>query len=295
MRPPWSVRSTDGVTLRVHELAAGPATGGDVLAAIHPTGFCGPVWAPIADRLSADIRVVAPSLRGHGGSTAPADGHFDWNGFAEDVLAVVDDLDLDPDTRLFGAGHSKGAAALVLAEQARPGTFGALWCYEPIIVPADPPIGPDTDNPLAARARRRREGFATRDEALANFASKPPMQRFHHEALAAYVEHGLIDSPDGSGVTLACQPRHEAQVYLMQSAHAAWRHLPETTCRIEVVCGEHSAAIGPALAQMLVDRLPNAELRVMEGWDHFGPLEDPARAAAEVSAWLSQPPDTVRS
>ena len=43
---------------------------------------------------------------------------MDWNGFVDDVLAVIDAWGVAP---LVAVGHSKGGAALLLAEQRRPG------------------------------------------------------------------------------------------------------------------------------------------------------------------------------
>ncbi len=138
---------------------------------------------------------------------------MDWNGFADDVLAVVDAWGVSP---LWAVGHSKGGAALLLAEQRRPGTFEALYCYEPVAVPRlDAPPGlAGADNPLAVGALKRRPTFDSFDDAYANFASKPPLSILDPEALRAYVEHGFADEPDGT-VELKCRPEVESEVYRM--------------------------------------------------------------------------------
>ena len=98
------------------------------------------------------------------------------------VLAVVDGLGLD---RPVGVGHSKGGAALLLAEEARPGTFAALWCFDPVVFPStlDAPVDGDGEHPLAAGAARRREVFPSRAEAFANYRDKPPFSVVSEEAL----------------------------------------------------------------------------------------------------------------
>ena len=100
-----------------------------------------------------------------------------WEGFADDVLAVVDamaDAGIDTDG-LVAAGHSKGGAALLMAEQRRPGTFAGLYVYEPVVFPPELVV-PATaaENPLSAGALRRRRTFGSRAEALTNYAGKPP-------------------------------------------------------------------------------------------------------------------------
>ena len=86
---------------------------------------------------------------------------------ADDVLAVVGRLD----PPIAGFGHSMGGAALLLAEDRRPGTFRSLFLFEPIVLPDDfAPIG---SNYMAELARGRRSTFPSRDEALARYASRP--------------------------------------------------------------------------------------------------------------------------
>lgn len=257
---------------------------GPSLVLAHATGFCGMVWRPVAERLRRRFRCVTFDMRAHGDATAPADGNLAWEGFGDDVLAVVDALGLD---RPFGAGHSSGAAALLLAEESRPGTFRALWCYEPIVLPVDPPIGRQESNPLAAGAERRRVVFASRDEAYANFAAKPPFDRLHPEALRAYVEHGFREDP--AGVRLKCDPAHEAEVYRMMGEHRAFAGFGGIACPVTLVCGADTDAIGPNLIAAQAAALPHARTEVLAGLGHFGPLEDPDRIAASIAGALAGP------
>jgi pimeloyl-ACP methyl ester carboxylesterase len=173
---------------------------------VHTAGLHGLVLTPLSRRLTTAFRCISFDARAHGDSVLPADISLDWYGLAADVLAAVDGLALD---RPYGFGHSSGGTALLMAEQARPGTFSALYCYEPVLVAADPPLGRDDDSVLAARARQRRPSFASRDDAHRHYASKPPLDAVVPEALAAYVDHGFEDAPNG-GMRLKCQPEHEA-------------------------------------------------------------------------------------
>ena len=117
--------------------------------------------------------------------------------------------------RPIGVGHSMGGAALLLAEQARPGTFSLLWLFEPIVVPDDQV--PEGGNPLAAGAARRRPDFGSLEEAFANYAGKPPLDALDPACLAAYVEYGFEPLGDGTAgaVTLLCRPEVEAATYEM--------------------------------------------------------------------------------
>lgn len=271
------VASTDGVTLAVHELG-GP--GSPALLA-HATGFHGLVWAPFARSLTG-FTAVAPDLRGHGDSTRPQDRGFDWAGFADDVLACVDGLGL---RRPVGVGHSKGGAALLLAEARRPGTFRALWCFEPVVVSAEA-TQTAGDNPLAAGARARRDHFGSRAEAEARFGSKPPLDVFDHEALHDYVAHGFADEPDGS-VRLKCRPSDEADVYLMGSRNRAWEVLADVACPVLIARGTLDQFGPAAMAAPVAERLPAGRLQAFDDLGHFGPMEAPARLAEDARRFFA--------
>jgi pimeloyl-ACP methyl ester carboxylesterase len=271
------VGSSDGVQVPVHDLGGS----GPPLLLCHATGFHGLVWGPFAARLAQRFRVWSLDFRGHGDASPPPRLPVDWRGVGDDVLAVVDDLGLD---RPYGFGHSMGGAALVLAEAARPGTFRGLALFEPIVFPAEGPPGGGGGS-LSEGARRRREVFASRDEAFANFASKPPLSAFVPEALRAYVDHGLADRPEG-GVALKCRPEVEAGVYEGAPAHPGWTRLPSVACPATVMAGEHSGAVPLELPRRQAERLPAGRLEVVLGVGHFGPMEAPPAVARAVAAAL---------
>ncbi len=267
------VPSTDDVELEVHDLGGD----GPPLLLCHATGFHGLVWRPLAERLRDRFSVWSLDFRGHGLSSAPDPARgFAWEGFGDDVLAVVDHLGLE---RPSAVGHSKGGAALLLAEAARPGTFAALWCYEPVVFPPGS-RSTDGENPLVAGAARRRATFPSRQAAIDNYAAKPPLQVLHRAALAAYVEHGFGEEADGS-ITLRCRPTDEAQVYGMGGAHKGWDALPLVTCPTTVACGGPGATITAEMASRLAERLPAGRVEVFDELGHFGPLQDP-EAVADV-------------
>jgi len=273
------VPTPDGPVLAVHEL------GGDGRPALlcHATGFHGAVWEPLAAALDG-VERWAIDFRAHGDSTVPGAAPLDWDRFRVDVLAVIDDLDVRPGS-IVGIGHSMGGAALLLAEQARPGTFAGLWLYEPVAPP--PGFFPSAEggNRLAEGAARRRPSFPSRSDALANYASKPPLALLRADALHAYVRHGLVTGDDGE-VHLACRPDDESRIYLGGGAHDAFVHLSEVTCPVVVACGRPDP--GPALfAPAVADALPSGRLERLDPLSHFGPMEAPQICAASIMAFVA--------
>ena len=273
------VVASDGVAVAVHDLGGR----GDALVMVHAAGLHGQVLAPMARHLAGSFHCVAFDSRGHGDSSLPPELRLDWYGLAADVLAVVDGLAL---RRPYGFGHSSGGTALLMAEQARPGTFAAIYCYEPVLVAADPPLGRDDDSVLAARARRRHNSFASKDDARRHFASKPPLASVDPEVLTAYVDHGFTILGDGE-VRLKCEPEHEATVYETATSHDAWGRLPEVTCPVAVACGSASDGCPPLRARSHVERLPRGRTDVLEGLGHLGPLERPDEVASSVAAFFA--------
>jgi pimeloyl-ACP methyl ester carboxylesterase len=273
------VTTTDGVDIAVHDLGGR----GRPLVLAHATGLHGLVWQPLAAELIDDFRCFSLDARGHGDSDLPVDLDFAWSGLALDILAVIDGFGLE---RPLGVGHSSGGAAMLLAEQDRPGTFAALYCFEPTVLAADPPLGRDPDNWMAMGARRRRERFTSRQEAYDNYASKPPFSDVAPAALRAYVDHGFADHPDG-GVELACRGEHEAMVHEMASAHDAFLHLGEVRCPVMLASGEGTEAFGPNLIKAQAARLPDVRTEVVPGVGHLGPLEDPGAVAASIRRFFA--------
>ncbi len=284
------VDSSDGVTIASYRLPAGTDASNEVPTMLfaHANGFCAGAFAPLVGELGG-TQVVAYDARAHGRSTAG--DRMVWEAHRDDLLAVHDAWGLDQPV---GVGHSMGGAALLLAEQLRPGTFSALWLFEPIVFPPGA-APPDAESPLETSALRRRRTFDSKAAAYANFAAKRPLEDLRSDALAAYVEYGFETLPDGTA-TLACSPEHEAAGFRMGSRHAAWDSLGEVGCPVMVVRGREEALPGPAtMAPAIVERLPQGTLEDHPEMGHFGPLQDPAACAASITAFsesAANPVDT---
>lgn len=274
------VTTPDGVDLGIHELGDGARP----TLLCHANGFHGAVWGPLAAALGDDFQRWALDFRAHGASATPEGFPLGWEEFGSDVLAVVDALDL-PAGQILGVGHSMGGAALLIAEQARPGTFAGLWVFEPIMPP--PGTFPDIDRPnaMADGAERRRTTFPSHAAALDNFASKPPLNVLRADALRAYVQHGFIPGEDGD-VHIATRPQDEARIYRSAGAHHAFGRLGAVTCPVVVCCGRPDP--GPALfAPAAADALPDGHLDRIDSLGHFGPLEAPGVCAAAIREFAS--------
>ena len=283
------IDSSDGVRVALHDLG-GPGGGATtpVLLFSHATGFHGRVWEPLASLLSDQFRCVSVDLRGHGMSELPPEAGLAWSGMADDVLAALS-ADRFPIGPLHGIGHSMGGAALVLAASRRPDVFQSLWLYEPVIVPTGGGLLPEGENPMSEGAARRRDRFDSLDQAYENYRSKAPLNQLHPDALRAYVDGGFSPTPDGS-VTLRCRPSTEAEVFRQAAASNTWGTVALLEIPVAVVVGRPEE-VGPgAFAPAIADALPQGTLIERPRLGHFGPLEDPAAMAEDVSAWVQAHP-----
>jgi pimeloyl-ACP methyl ester carboxylesterase len=156
-----------------------------------------------------------------------------------------------------------------------------IWCFEPIVIPSASPVLAESDNPLSAGARRRRDQWPSKAEALASYSSKPPLDTLTPEALRAYVDYGLRERPDGT-VELKCRPEHEATIYMMGASLGLFPDLGKVDVPVLVASGETTTSITPELAQTIVDQLPRGTLEVWADRGHFGPLDDPDRAVTSM-------------
>jgi pimeloyl-ACP methyl ester carboxylesterase len=273
-----TVTSTDGVEVSVYDLA-GDDAGGPKLLVSHATGFHGHCYQPLAQALAPRFHSIGFDFRGHGDTPQPAHGDIDWNRYADDVEAVA--LDLGGPLPAFG--HSMGGACLLMVAHRHPDLFSHLVIYEPVVFP--PADAADHAQPpqLAEGARRRRSTFASFDAAIANFASKPPLNRFAPAALDAYVRHGFREEEDRQ-VHLKCLPELEATTFEMSRNQPTWDLLPHISVPVLVMCGLPTADSPSQYSQVVAERLANGSYLQLDELDHFGPMTHPEMVAELTSA-----------
>jgi pimeloyl-ACP methyl ester carboxylesterase len=278
MEPSWTVNSNDGSQLAGYELGGS----GDVLLIAHATGLCGAMYQLLAAQLIDRFRVVAFDFRGHGDSVASPDIDYRWDRMAEDVAAIVRHIDVGP---IHGFGHSMGGAALLLAERDLPSTFRSLFLFEPIIFPDD--VSKHGQNVMGDAARRRRVEFESRAEVLYRYASRPPFNQICAGFLAAYVDNGFAEQPDGR-VRLKCLPEVEAQTF-ENGRDVELTDVQHITTPVVVAVGHdepgsNPARLGPPLASALVQ----GNLTRYDHIGHFGPLQDPWTIARDIALHIAE-------
>ncbi len=271
------VCSSDGTRIQFYCLGG---DGPDLLIC-HATGFHAMAYAPLGLELLQHFRVWALDFRGHGRSDESATGEYAWKLMNEDLLACAGHIGASP---MFGFGHSMGGAALVGAQAAQPEIFKALYLYEPVILPTEFYQAGDP-SPLVNSALKRRQVFSSRSEALQRYASRLPLSTLHADALAAYVEHGFVDTPDGQ-VRLACRAEVEAATF-EASDYISLEAVPPLEVPVVVAAGGLASIPNPGqFAVGISEQLPQARFHRFDDLGHLGPLESPVGVAQHVAATL---------
>ena len=111
---------------------SGPEDGRPVLL-VHGNLTTGGFWAYVAAELPDDVRVIAPDLRGFGGTDAePVDATRGLGDMADDVHALLEALDLSGGSRVMAAGWSMGAGVLQQLAVEHPDDLAGLVLVAPL-------------------------------------------------------------------------------------------------------------------------------------------------------------------
>jgi pimeloyl-ACP methyl ester carboxylesterase len=273
--------SSDGVEVVVHDLGGD----GPPLLLSHATGFHGRTYRPMATAVADRFHGWALDYRGHGETVWASDGAgpLDWRGFGDDALVAA--RGVAPGGGLVAFGHSMGGAALLMAAHRDPAAFSLIIAFEPVLFPPLDDVGVRVESPLVAGARRRRRAFPSYAAAIEHYASKPPMMAFHPDALREYVLHGF--APAAEGVTLRCDPEHEARTFETGAFHTTWELLGDIHTPVVVMAGHVEEMSPSSVSARIADALPRARYVELAHLDHFGPMTHPeelAELVAELAA-----------
>jgi pimeloyl-ACP methyl ester carboxylesterase len=209
-----------------------------------------------------------------------------WPHLVEQLVSKIEQLG----SPVYGVGHSLGGYLNYLAAVRRPELFRAIVLLDaPIIGPfrgsmlgATKRLGIVDRVTPAGATRDRRSTWDTREEAKAHFRTRRLFGKFAEEALADYVEHGLVQSPDGK-LRLKIDPLIEYQIY-RTIPHDMMRHLQKLRVPAAFIGGADSDVVRRV---RLAGMRPKFRLRTVPG-GHLFPFENPREAARSIAAVLEE-------
>jgi len=241
----------------------------------HANGFPVSVYLPLMHRLSDQFRVIGLSLRGQDGLS---DGIRDWQAMAYDLINFLDSLAARP---VIGVGHSIGAVTTLLCAARRPDLFSHVILLDPPLFARGPVfilrlmrlIGLKRRFPPAERARRRRNGWADRQEALDYFRGKNLFAGWEEDFLRAYVTYGLKPA-DGGGVSLICPPEAEARAFEHYPLDV-WARVKRLQSKVLLVRGGDSEVLSQKAYERFLRLCNHAQGSIMAGAGHLLPMQKP--------------------
>lgn len=213
-----------------------------------------PGWRRNIPTLAGELRVIAYDFRGNGNSDEPP-GPATMATFVDDTLALLNELGVE---RAHVYGQSFGgmvAQELALTSSNRVRTL-ILGCTHG---------GP-------ARSVRARDSKVPKGEAWRTMYS-PGFPDRHPEHVAEDLRIG------------AAQPKHPAggrRQWEAMQGFDSFDRLPSMRVPTLVLHGTEDLAVSPENAKILADRIPGAELVLLEGAGHLYHSEQAAAADAAV-------------
>ena len=201
-------------------------------------------WDPVRTDFHATHRTITLDYRGTGQSGKP-DQRYSTEGFAEDVIAVLDQLQVDR-ADIYGTSMGGRVAQWVAARHPDRVRKLVLGCTSP-----GGPHGVER----AATIRKALADPASSHEVLLNLMYTPAWLATHPGP------HPTLGDPD--------MPAYAKRRHLVASnQHNAWDALPDITAPTLVVHGADDIFNPAANAPLLAERIPDARTRLIAGARH---------------------------
>ena len=161
---------------------------GPVMLLLHGDMRTSRSWDAVSRRLTADYRVIALDMRGHGDSDWTPRG-YRFSERVDDLAAFCDAMKLH---EVIGVAHSTGGVVMALCAQKHPGTFSQLALMEPMVVVDD-----RFHKMVAGREHAERSTWKSRDELHDYLKQHPATSNWHPEVLRGVVAHEAFRRDDG--------------------------------------------------------------------------------------------------
>jgi magnesium chelatase accessory protein len=263
--------------LRWHVQVAG--AGPDLLL-LHGTAGATHSWDGLLQFLTANFRVIAPDLPGHGFTAAPGADGLSLRGMAQAIGSLLCELHAQP---ALVVGHSAGAA------------IALEMCLDNLLAPRTVVALNGALLPFGGLAGQI---FAPLAQILVRLPVVPWI--LSHQAQDKRVVSRILQSTGstvsatmlGHYAALFGTRRHLAAALGMMAGwdlHALQRRLHRLTLPIILFVGERDRFVHPERAHEMRRLIPNARLVHLPGLGHLAHEEQPARISELIlTVWQAQ-------
>lgn len=252
----------------------------------HANGVPSQVYQKLFDQLKDDYDVVYVPLIGPD-KRYPITEH--WPHL---VQQIIDSIVRQAQGRtVIGLGHSLGSVLTLMASYQRPELFSQVIMLDPPLILGKhslvvhlakifKPKMIDKITPAGLSARRR-DHWASREEAGALLRPKGFYQNFDADCFQAYLDYALTDDPVRGGVTLTIPKADEVDIF---RKNPSWWWLPmrKPSVAVHLIVGDQSAFLKRGFPQAAQKKL-GIGFSVTEG-GHMFPLEHPEQVVQLIKA-----------
>jgi pimeloyl-ACP methyl ester carboxylesterase len=244
---------------------------GTPLLLVHGFPLDHTMWQGQIDELAANCRVIAPDLRGFGGSGV-TEGTVSMAKLADDLAALLDGLGIAEPIVFCGLSMG-GYVAWQFALRHKRRLAKLVLCDTRAVA----------DSPEAAAGRAKTaervlaEGSAVVAESMLGKLFAPATISRQPQIVEATRQVMLKTSPVGIAAALRGMAERPDV-----SSRLAEFNLPAL-----VLCGAHDAIAAPAEMRGIAERLPQARFVEIKDAGHMAPLEQPAAVNAALREFLA--------
>lgn len=267
-------------TLRLHCLLWGDDDAPSVLL-VHGNGGHAHWWDPLVSALVPGYRLIAPDLRGHGGSDWPREPAYRITDFSADLLAIADQL---APQRCALIGHSMGARAAAWFAAEHPGRVRGVALLDTSIGGVDAATAQRWRGRVTGQRHGR--GYPSHEAALAAFRFVPPEPGVAAAIVAALAHHAVVERGPGDWTFRFDRAVLSLDGDAAGNLTALVAGLP---CPLWIGRGTGSFVSAPRQFDALRARRPDLELHDFAGAHHFF-LSDPHAAGTALRAFLDRLP-----
>jgi pimeloyl-ACP methyl ester carboxylesterase len=249
--------------LHVRETGTGPP-----VLLLHGVGGNHTVWNEVIPGLATEFRVLAPDLRGHGRSVAPADSEFSFSEMMGDLLRLLDEKRVDSAHVVGLSGGAMLALRLTLdrPERVRSLTMMGGAAY--------------TDSHTRAVAQRWAETFSK--EGPDRFALRLLKDLYYPDWVEAH-----LDFADEVRRQVKHQDYGPAVRWALAMATFDERNRIATVARPTlIVQGMQDAVMDASHARILRQTIPGAQIRILPETGHLVPVERPREVVETLLKFL---------
>ncbi|MEM7371653.1 MAG: alpha/beta hydrolase [Bacteroidota bacterium] len=205
-----------------------------------------------------------------------------WRPLAQEI---IEDIEANCTEAVVGLGHSMGAVAVFWAAIERPDLFRQIimmdapifgWRLRTMMAISRFLKIQDRIVPIIKKAKKRRDHFDSKEQALAYFQSKRLFKYFAPTSIQEYVDYGLKASPQG-GLELVIPKTLEAKMFSCSPIRIG-------STKLEVPSHFLYATKGVLPARALSEhqqRFDRTTFQAIEG-GHMFPLEKPEELGALI-------------